>query len=102
MNREIKEVRIDGEDSDWYSYAKFVLKPHVTQRQLPDNLIEYADHLIEKHLKLNPVKGYGMYATEHMFKKKELTSKALDRRINQFLLISTIALIGAVVFYFIY
>ncbi|OON97546.1 MAG: hypothetical protein ATN36_03050 [Epulopiscium sp. Nele67-Bin005] len=49
-----KNIKIKGTDSDWYDNVTFCLKDNCTQH-VPQNLTQYADELIERHMKL---KGY--------------------------------------------
>ncbi len=47
-----KEVRVDGGASDWYKEAIFILKEGVGESRTPDNLVTYADELLERQMKL--------------------------------------------------
>lgn len=47
-----KEIRVDGGQSDWYKEAIFILKEESQDDMRPKNLVDYADQLIEKHMKL--------------------------------------------------
>lgn len=50
MNRQIK---IDGQATDWYETAIFVLKEKVDQKQLPKNIVSYAEEILERHMKVH-------------------------------------------------
>lgn len=49
MNRQIK---IDGQATDWYETAIFVLKEKVDQKQIPKNIVSYAEDILERHMKV--------------------------------------------------
>lgn len=60
MNR---NITIKGSSSDWYDEATFTLKPEHTQ-PLPTNLVDFADELVENHLKKNTFPSYSHFSTK--------------------------------------
>lgn len=56
-----REIIIDGQDSDWYERAIFILKDHGHQNR-PKNLFKYAEELVENSCK----KGITRNSKEHM------------------------------------
>ncbi len=49
-----KQITIDGQQSDWFEKAVFVLKESKTT-PIPNNLFQYAEHLVENQLKKSPI-----------------------------------------------
>lgn len=50
-----KEIIIDGTASDWFEKATFILKDSPSV-QPPNNLVDYAEAIIENHMKRCPAK----------------------------------------------
>ena len=48
-----KQITIDGQQSDWFEKAVFVLKENKST-PIPSNLFQYAEHLVENQLKKMP------------------------------------------------
>lgn len=48
-----KQITIDGQQSDWFEKAIFVLKESKAT-PIPNNLFQYAEHLVENQLKKMP------------------------------------------------
>ena len=48
-----REIIIDGTASDWFEKATFILKDD-SKIQTPNNLVNYAEELIENHMKKCP------------------------------------------------
>lgn len=48
-----KEIVIDGTASDWFEKATFILKES-SVTPLPNNLVDYAENIIENHMKKSP------------------------------------------------
>lgn len=80
-----KEIIIDGEQSDWYEKAIFILKDEVKNPPLAHKLSSYADELIENYLKK---------ATRGESRKSQITTQ---RNINLFFYSCVISAIVAVV-----
>lgn len=73
-----KQVKVRGEKSDWYEVAVFQLKEGVDEGDIPYNLVDYAENIIEKNLKLKKViKGYEA-ATTNPAKKKVKAMEWID------------------------
>lgn len=49
-----KQITIDGQQSDWFEKATFVLKDNKSAA-IPNNLFQYAEHLVENQLKKTPI-----------------------------------------------
>lgn len=49
-----KQITIDGEKSDWYEKAIFILKDH-QPTSMPDNLFLYAEDIVEDYLKKHSI-----------------------------------------------
>ncbi len=49
-----KQITIDGQQSDWFEKAIFVLKEN-KPTPIPNNLFQYAEHLVENQLKKTPI-----------------------------------------------
>lgn len=49
-----KQITIDGQQSDWFEKAIFVLKDNKST-PIPSNLFQYAEHLVENQLKRTPL-----------------------------------------------
>lgn len=47
-----KQITINGEKSDWFEKATFILKEE-NEKKIPRNLLVYAEHLVENYLKKN-------------------------------------------------
>lgn len=47
-----KQIKIDGQATDWYETAIFVLKEKVDQKHLPKNIVSYAEELLERNMKV--------------------------------------------------
>ncbi|PHV71216.1 hypothetical protein CS063_05860 [Sporanaerobium hydrogeniformans] len=52
-----KQITLDGENSDWFEKAIFVLKDKPSY-MIPNNLFKHAEELIENYMKKNPSKAY--------------------------------------------
>ena len=82
-----KQITIDGEKSDWYEKAIFILKDS-KQPHIPDNLFLYAEDIVESHLKKNPmIRAYQSKEKKHFHKKKDTQ---MARKIDQFFNVSLI------------
>ena len=79
-----KEIVIDGEKSDWYEKAIFVLKEDIKNNKVPRKLSSYAEELIEDYIKKTPI-----YT-------QQMTKQSVQRRINMFLGISSMSAMIAV------
>ena len=53
-----RRIKVYGEKSDWYKEAIFTLKEPKSSEKLPHNLVEYAEQLIETHMKKGMLKVY--------------------------------------------
>ena len=71
-----KEIVIDGEKSDWYERAIFILKEDIQNNKVPKKLSSYAEELIEDYIKKTPI-----YT-------QKITKQSVQKRINMFLGIS--------------
>ncbi len=94
-----KQITIDGEKSDWYEKAIFILKDS-KQPYIPDNLFLYAEDIVESHLKKNPmVRSYSSKGKKHFHKKQ---GTEMGRKVDQFfnisLIICGISILGLIVF----
>ncbi len=68
-----KQITLDGEKSDWFEKAIFVLKDK-PQQAIPNNLFYYAEDIIETYLKKNPSVGYKREYKQAQKAYKETTS----------------------------
>lgn len=98
MGREVKEIRIDGKQSDWYESAIFVLKPRMMEEHLPTNLIDYAEQIIERQMKLSPAQSMGTKVAQPTSYKKNQTSSN-THWIDLFLGMSLMALVVVSIMY---
>lgn len=48
-----RQIKIDGQGSDWYESAVFVVKDTVEKKQIPNNIVSYAEDLLERHMKVS-------------------------------------------------
>ena len=70
-----KEIVIDGTASDWFEKATFILKDS-SPSQLPNNLVDYAEEIIETHMKRHPSKD--KMATLKALPPVDFTHKQID------------------------
>ncbi|MDF2877130.1 MAG: hypothetical protein K0S30_226 [Clostridia bacterium] len=89
-----RQVTIDGDKSDWYEKAVFILKEREINN-IPDNLFLYAENIIENHLKKTP--GIIPYKK---YEKKTSNAKTIDRFFNISLAVCGITFIIGTVLYF--
>lgn len=47
-----RQIKVDGEGTDWFESAVFILKDQVHKNQIPKNIVSYAEELLEKHMKV--------------------------------------------------
>lgn len=96
-----KQITIDGENSDWYEKAIFILKDK-EEHLIPNNLFLYAEHIVENHLKKNPVRAYRKEDEKKLqYKKKgRNTAQTIDKFFNISLIVCIVSVvILAVLFY---
>jgi hypothetical protein len=97
-----KQITIDGENSDWYEKAIFILKDK-KEPPIPNNLFLYAEYIIENHLKKNPAPHYYRVPekkAEHQ-KKSSHTARMVDRFFDISLIICGISIIALIVLLYI-
>ncbi|MGL4362866.1 MAG: hypothetical protein ACRCSG_06345 [Cellulosilyticaceae bacterium] len=70
-----REIKIDGEASDWYKEGYFILKENVDSKKIHSNLVEYADHLVGSHMK---IKGKAQVAYTQTNKKRDYEKKSMN------------------------
>ena len=74
-----KQITINGEKSDWFEKATFVLKEE-NEKKIPKNLFIYAEHLVENYLKRHS--GISYSQTE-AYKKQMNYIKPKDQALKQ-------------------
>lgn len=89
-----RQVTIDGDKSDWYEKAVFILKEKEINN-IPDNLFLYAENIIENHLKKTP-----RMIPYNKYEKKTFDAKKIDRFFNISLVVCGITFIIGTVLYF--
>lgn len=52
-----RQIKIDGQGSDWYESAVFIVRENVGKKAMPSNVVHYAEDLIERHMKLGAVEN---------------------------------------------
>ncbi|WP_069999847.1 hypothetical protein [Cellulosilyticum sp. I15G10I2] len=97
-----KQITIDGENSDWYEKAIFILKES-KKPYMPDNLFLYAEHIVENHLKKNPMPYvYKEMERKTAHKKKgNIMAQKIDKFFNISLIICGVGIIALAVAMFI-
>jgi len=97
-----KQITIDGENSDWYEKAVFILKD-IEAPPIPNNLFLYAENIVENHLKKNPVRSYYKKSEKKAVYKKRgsNTTQRIDKFFNISLIICGISVVLVVVLYYI-
>lgn len=81
-----KQIILDGEKSDWYEKAIFILKDKEIG-PMPEHLFLYAEDLVENHLKRYPTRNnINKYETTEKIQreKKQNYLKRRARRIDIF------------------
>lgn len=96
-----KQITIDGENSDWYEKAVFILKDK-EEPSIPDNLFLYAEYIVENHLKKNPIAFYKRGEKKSIKQKKgRYTAKVIDRFFDISLIVCGISVITLIVLLYI-
>lgn len=97
-----KQIIIDGESSDWYEKAVFILKDK-KETHIPDNLFLYAEHIVENHLKKNPMVFYTKTTNRDLKHQKKAVARGqmIDRFFNVTLIICGVSIIGVIALYYI-
>lgn len=90
-----KEIIIDGQQSDWYEKAIFVLKDEVNNPPLEYKLSSYADELVENYLKKIP-RAKVMH-NKTLYNRNHKTSKLTQSYIDLFFYFSILSAIIAVI-----
>ncbi len=96
-----KQITIDGENSDWYEKAIFILKdkePHY----VPDNLFLYAEQIVENHLKKNPqgLTYHSKGKTKRVKKEGSSAARFIDYFFNFSLFVCAVSIVIVLVLMF--
>lgn len=97
-----KQITIDGDGSDWYEKAIFILKEN-KKADIPDNLFLHAENIIETHLKKNPRRyTEKCVQRESIYKKgNPNVSRRVDLFFNISIFICTMSIIVVIILLFI-
>ncbi|ONI42421.1 hypothetical protein AN639_11605 [Candidatus Epulonipiscium fishelsonii] len=85
-----RKIRVQGIQSDWFEDAVFTVKEE-NLKDVPYNLCNYAEELIERHMKL---KGYS-----EGFIKTSWKNKTVEKKIDLFFKLSLLFLMITVIMY---
>ena len=74
-----KQITIDGEGSDWYEKAIFILRDK-KESHIPDDLFLYAEQIVENYLKKNPSAAYFNSTPQISAQKKQCMSSIHQKK----------------------